>query len=245
MKKFLPLYICIAAILLVSCKKNYIIGGTPENANAYATTLTYDVLKAIPQYDTLIMLIDTAGLKDQVNKQGTTFFVPSNYSILNYLQAKTIFEQGVNPYAQFGLDSLIYYIVNNINGTRDSLMMYFVGQSLPNSALTPDGVQYPTGLAGDIVDISYQYSKSTSTGYGIYTTNGAFSGSGTNLISSVPQIVTFTQLWGSVPPNTPISQISTTVGIQTIVKSSNIKTANGYIEALDNSHTLFFYGTNP
>jgi hypothetical protein len=245
MKNFFPLFLCIAAMLMVSCKKNYIIGGVPENSNAYDTILSYDVLKALPQYDTLIMLIDTAGLKDQVNKQGVTFFVPSNYSILNYLQQRTVFEQNSNPNAQFGLDSLIYYVVNNINGTRDSLLMYFVNQPLPNSALSANGLQYGTGLPGDTVDISYQYTKSYSSGYGVYTSTGAFTGTGTTIISSVPQIVTFTQLWGSVPPNTPISQISTTVGIQTIVKSSNIKTANGYIEALDNSHTLFFYGTNP
>jgi hypothetical protein len=221
-------------LVSVSCKKKgYILGGSLESTQTYAHTLTYDVLKGNPSFDTLAMLLDTAGLIDAVNQPNTTLFAPTDISIYGYLQARTIADQNVDPSAQFGLDSLIYYIRNNINGTRDSLSMYIIAQPLPFSALTAAGIVYPTGLSGDSAIVSYEYTKDGNLGYN-------------SIVSSVPQVVYFTQLWQhyAIGPNTPADSI-TTQGAHTLCTTSGIQTQNGYLNTLESSSVLFFYGSKP
>lgn len=234
MKRTSYIFLGLLALLAIACgKKRYITGGSVEQ-QVYANTLTYDVLKQNPAFDTLVMLIDSAGLKDEVNQSNSTFFAPTDGCVFNYLEARTITDQNVDPYAQFGLDSLFYYLRNNIGGIKDSLRMYIIGQALPFSALTSQGVVYPTALTGDSVIVSYEYTKDPNQGY-------------TSLTSSVPQLVYFTQLWThyAITPNTPADSITSDQGVHTLCITSGIKTANGYLNTLDNSSTLFFYGTKP
>lgn len=228
--KILPLL--FIACMWGACKKDYIVGGAPHNQNANQNISTYDLLKTIPLYDTLIQLIDTAGLKDKLNEQGVTFFAPSDYSIYSYLNQRTIRVQNVNASAKFALDSLFYYLRNNVNGTRDSLQMYLIHRSLPYSALTNTGAFYPTELAGDTVIVSYEFTKDGDLGYN-------------PLVSGVPQLVYFTQLWHPFDLNdaNPASNITPDIGVHTLCSSSGIVTKTGIVDALSNSHTLFFYGT--
>lgn len=221
----------MALLVFAACKKSYITGA-PENINKFARTSTYDVLKGFPQYDTLIQLIDTAGLKDKINAQGVTFFVPSDYSIFAYLQQRTLVVQRNNQYAKFALDSLFYYLRNNLNGTRDSLLMYLIHQPISYSNLTNYGTSYPTELPGDSVVVSYEYVTNGNLGYNA-------------LVSGEPQVVYFTQLWYPFTPgpNNLVGSITPSIGIHNLVTSSGIITQNGVIEALDNSNPLFFYGT--
>ena len=124
MKKiFLDLsMLCCIVLIFSACKKDYITGGVAEDVNMYKNTSTYDVLKGNALYDTLIQVIDAAGFKDKINEQGVTFFAPSDYSIYDYLYHRTTYVQNnINQDAKFGLDSLLYYVTNNVNGTKDSL----------------------------------------------------------------------------------------------------------------------------
>jgi hypothetical protein len=225
------LFLCLAGAW-TACKKDYIVGGSAENTGAYSRTTTYDVLKSLSLYDTLVQLIDTAGLKDKVNEQGTTFFAPSDYSIYSYLNQRTIQVQNVDPSSKFALDSLFYYLRNNINGTRDSLLMYLVPQALPYSVLTNTGAFYPTELTGDTVIISYEYTKDGNLGYN-------------SLVSGVPQLVYYTQLWQpyDLSDASPAGDITPDIGVHTLCSTSGVVTKTGMINALSNSHTLFFYGT--
>src|SRR5690349_21313939 len=81
--------IAAVALIFTACKKDYITGGSVEDANKYINTTTYDVLKATNLYDTLVRLIDTAGLKDKINSQGVTLFAPTDYAVFNYLNLRT------------------------------------------------------------------------------------------------------------------------------------------------------------
>lgn len=224
--------LCMIVLLISACKKDYISGGTPEDVNIYKNTTTYDVLKTDPLYDTLVQVIDAAGLKDKINEQGTTFFAPSDYSIFNYLNLRTMVVQVTKPYDKFPLDSLVYYLKNNINNTRDSLLMYLIKQPLSYDVLTNTGTKYATELSGDSVVVSYEYTKDDKLGYN-------------EVVSSVPQVVYFTQLWYpyTVSPSSPAGDIPARIGVRTLVKTSGINTQNGIMNALENSHTLFFYGT--
>ena len=80
---------CSIVLLFGACKKDYITGGIKEDINQYKNITTYDFLKSSPLYDTLVQLIDTAGLKDKINEDGTTFFAPSDYSVYYYLSIRT------------------------------------------------------------------------------------------------------------------------------------------------------------
>jgi hypothetical protein len=227
--------IVIGCLLLAlgSCKKNYIAGGSIEDVNKYKNMSTYDVLKGNPQFDTLIRLIDTAGLKDKINADGTTFFAPSDVAVLSYLNQRTIYvQETIDQYGKFALDSLFYYLRNNVNGTRDSLLMYLIPQSLPYSSLTNAGVAYPTELAGDTAIVSYEYISDEYLGY-------------SKLVSGQPQLVYYTHLWYPFTPSVtnPVGSIDPQTGVHDLVKTSGIVTQNGIINALDNSASLFFYGT--
>ena len=222
-------------LFMVACNKNknYIIGGVPEDVNMYKNITSYDVLKNDPKYDTLIQIIDAAGFKDKLNKPGVTFFAPSNISIFQYLNARTIQVQKTNIYAKFAMDSLLYYLSNNINGTADSLGMYLMDQLLPYSALTNTGAYYPTELAGVKSIVSFEYTKDPSLGYN-------------PLVSSVPQIVYYSYMWKPYTYNlsdaNPAGNITPALGVHTRVITSGIMTKTGIIDELENGHVLFFYG---
>jgi len=221
-----------AIVLFTECKKDYINGGSVQDVNQYIHTTTYDVLKSNALYDTLVQLIDAAGLKDKINGADNTFFAPSDYSVRSYLNQRTIAAQATNQYAKFGMDSLIYYLKNNIKGTADSLRLYLIHKPLNFSVLTSTGALYPTELAGDTAIVSYEYTKNSNLGY-------------SSLVSGVPQLVYFTQLWHhyEVSEATPAGAVPPNIGVHTLCKTSGIVTQTGIMNALDNSHILFFYGT--
>jgi hypothetical protein len=234
LKNIAPLLVLLLAVMS-SCKKNYIIGGEPNSENLFKSSTTYEMLKSQTLYDTLIQVIDAAGLKDQINAAATTFYAPSDYSILRYLAARTLIVQKTDQYAKFGLDSLLHYITTNKNGTRDSLLMYQVKQSMDFKALVligPDGTKLPTGLNGDSVVLSFEYTKDGQQGY-------------SDIISGAPQLQYFTQMWKpfKLGVDGTASEIPTATGVRTLCKTSFIPTKTGYVTALDNSHTFLFFGT--
>jgi hypothetical protein len=228
--KFVTLGIVI--LLFAACKKDYISGGSLEDVNKYKNISTYDLLKTNSLYDTLLMLIDTAGVKDKINSEGSTYFAPSDYSIFSYLNLRTIFVQGrYGASKKFGLDSLFYYLRNNINGTKDSMLMYFIKEPLTYTSLTNTGKSYTTGLGNNVI-VSYEYTKDPNLGYN-------------PSLSTVPQIVYFSHLWYPFIPSpvNPVGSMPSNVGVHTLVKTSCVNTKNGVMNSLENSHTLFFYGT--
>ncbi len=221
--------------LLYSCKKdNYIVGGSVHDVNQFKNTSTYDVLKTNPVFDTLSIIIDAAGMRDKINASGTSFFAPTDYSIYNYLVARTLYVQNkFDQYGKFGLDSLVYYLKNNVNHTADSMSMYLIGKPLTYDVLKPGGTLYPTQLAGDTAVVSYEYTKDGNLGY-------------TTLVSGTPQLVYYTHLWRHFPltDSYTIDNLQPGDGVHTLVQTSGMLTQNGVMHVLSNSHTLFFYGTN-
>lgn len=236
MKKILlkyPLAAILLISLLMSCNKEYISGGKIEDTGMYKNMLTYEVLQSEPLYDTLAQIIDAAGLKDQFNEQGTTFFAPSDYSIFRYLNERTLYVQAtINQNAKFGLDSLIYYLKNNINGTKDSMLMYLINKPLPYDILTNTGALYSTRLTGKTAIVSYEFVRNGNLGYN-------------PLVSSQPRLVYYTWLWYpyDLNDNNPAGSVPASIGVHTLCKTSGIITKNGIMNGLENSHTLFFYGT--
>lgn len=230
MKKILVkiAFFLLLTAAMTSCTKDYITGGEIEDVNMYKDKTNFEVLSQDPLFDTLVQIIEASGLKDKINQAGSTFFAPSDYTILKYLQLRTAYVQSnYSQDAKFGLDSLNYYLKNNKDNTTDSLLMYMIPKPLPYSALDRTGVVYQTGLAGNMVVVSYEPVGKN------------------NVVSTVPRQVIFTQLWFPYVVNeaNPAEEIPEDIGVRTSCITSGINTKSGIMNYLNNYHTLFFYGT--
>lgn len=237
MLKFLPCSKAIAIVvvittLLYACKREYITGGVPQDVNKYKRTSTYDVLKEFREFDTLVQLIDAGNLKDAINQSNSTFFAVNNRTIFAYLNARTIYLQNtVDQTKKFLLDSLLYYMRTNKDKTRDSMLMYL----LPNVQVAPAnsnriGTIYPSALTGSNSIVSFEDSFDPNDGY-------------SNLTSTVPQILYFTQLWKpyQIGPDSTAADVPARTGIRSKIKTSFMNTANGVINVPATS-VLFYYG---
>jgi hypothetical protein len=198
-----------------------------SNSKTDLTTYDYLASNSLAQFDTLLLLVDKAGIKDMINQQGISFFAPNDNSIFNYLNARTISVQKINPNAKYTLDSMFKYDMQRI---KDSLKMYILNQPLTYDKLTDKGAKYPSGLANDTVVVSFEYTTDENKGY-------------SPAVSGIPQLTYFTQLWKHLDEPFEAGDIPNTIGVHTLCKSSGIQTVNGVLNVLESSHTLFFYGT--
>ena len=215
----------LAGIVLTACKKdNYIVGGKLESTTTPLST--YDYLKSnrYKMFDTLLMVIDKAGLKDVINQKGITFYAPTDFSINNYLQAKTLEAQKVDPFAKYSIDTLIKY---DLNTFKDSLNTYIIPQKVVYSSLTQNGVVFNTAKSGSQAVISYEKTYDPNLGY-------------TSAVSTAPSVEYYTFIKGHLPPVIEASQIPDTVGVRVLCQTSGLTTSTGQLNVLSNSHVLFF-----
>lgn len=142
-------FILIAAsLLMASCKKDgYKNDG--GKSNAFVNMTTYDFLRSQPVFDSLVRMIDHAGMKDAVNGD-VTFFATTNYGVADFVAVRKV-RRG----AQLGNENLPYSIDSlPVSEMKDSLRIYLfagkinrdqmkVGGELYNSLLGPmAGVQF-------------------------------------------------------------------------------------------------------
>ncbi len=130
--------IFLLATTLVACKKDkYKNDGGVHSPNVNFTT--YDYLKQHGSFDSLIAIIDMAGLKDMVNNSKTFFAVP-DWGVKDYIlakkQKKIIELQDEN--IEFYLKDLDVYVL------RDSLKMYSFKETVNRTNITVKGKEYET-----------------------------------------------------------------------------------------------------
>ena len=215
----------LLAIFFSACKKNdYLKGGTIRSNKVNVTT--YDYLKSNPAglFDTLLLLVDKAGLKDKINQAGTTFFAPTDYAINNYLAKRAAQEQNINPFLKWTIDSVFKYEMAKFT---DSLNVYIVPGTLTYDKLTMDGTVYPTQKAGTSCVVSYEQTFDPVYGYNAN-------------VSNIPQLVWFTLILQPLTPPIVAADIDTDHGTRVRVQTSGIESTTGVIHVLNNSHRLFF-----
>lgn len=225
MKRLIYITMIALGVMLYSCKKDgYFVGGELHDPKINMTT--YDWLKSNKYgvFDTVIMLIDKAGVKDKINKQGITFFAPTDYDIKNYVNARSRALQSIDENLRWTVDSMIKYELPRF---ADSIDMYIVNQTLPNSVLTAHGAKYKNAKGKEVV-VSYEETEDEKLGY--------VKGS-----TIRPKIVYFSYLFKPMDANVPASDIDLPLGIRTLVQTSNANTTTGVVHVLTNDHTLFFY----
>lgn len=209
---------------LYSCKKEDVIGGSLFKAQVNMTT--YDYLKTNHLFDTLVIMIDRMGLKDEVNSSGT-FFALTNYSIHNYVTAKKTeleFERN-DENLVYTFDSL------DFSSLKDSLRAYMFKDKITLAAATSTGKLY---TANDGEQRLVQ---------GIQTTDYTSS-----LFTTEPKYLYLTKLVNTdqytLPPvldSTTLTQVDPSQYLQTLCQTEGIITTTGLLHVLSNDHTFTYY----
>ena len=221
--------VAASALLLtavISCKKSDTIGGSKFVAQVNMTT--YDYLKTNHLFDTLVIMIDAMGLKDEVNQAGT-FFAVTNYSIRNYVLAKQAYLQVIenNENLIYTFDSL------DLPSLKDSMRTYMFKDRITRDNISQIG-EWRYSNEGDPRWI--QLIPTTDyTNQNIFTTDPEY----IYLTKVIPQP------GYSVPTDsTQLGQVIPSQELQTLCQTTGILTTTGVLHVLANSHTFDYYGNN-
>ena len=207
--------IFFAIIFFSSCKKDkYLVGGSLHNAKVNMST--YDFLKSNQAglFDTLLLLVDKAGLKDKINQQGISFFAPTDYAINTYLKVNASERK-----MKWTIDSLIKYELPNF---VDSINVYIVNKLLTYDNLTENGIEYPTLKEGSNCVVSYEKTLNPELGYN-------------SNLTTIPRIVYFT--FNSLKTRVQTSGIETTTGMVHVLANPHL----GPDGHLDNDGNILFF----
>ena len=225
--------IYITAILLVlfgsACKKSAIIDGGLSKEKVDMTT--YDFLKTNPRqmFDTTLLIIDKAGMKDVINGPGT-FFVPNNYAINNFLNAKRDEARKKDERLNYTLDSLFKYFSPQM--LRDSMGIYFFPQKITRDGLNSVGASYQSITKGESLDVSLEEVNQ-------YTVPG--------IITNKPQYIYLNKILGAkdILGSDGLTKVDPSgdpklLDIKTLCQTTGIITNTGVVHVLENKHIWTF-----
>lgn len=204
--------------MFISCTNdNYLTDGGTANPNVNMTT--YDYLKSNPLFDTLVMAIDIAGLKDEVNAAGT-FYAPTNFSVNEYIRDELELRKK--------LDADAVYTFDSIPVTEfDSIRMYLFAETITRDSLVKEGRIY-TSMAGT----EFKLSKEPQDAY-------------QDDLVIKPEYLYFIKKVGSKfdsYEDTINDKVSTREKDERIrVQTSGIITTTGVIHVLQNNHKFIFH----
>jgi hypothetical protein len=227
MKTFISIIIAAALFTSVySCKKSYTIGGSLFVPTVNMTT--YDYLKTNHLFDTLVIMIDKMGLKDEVNQAGT-FFAVTNYSIRNYVLAKEAYLQIIenNENLVYTFDSL------DLPSLKDTLRTYMFHDRITRDNISQIG-EWRASDEGDSRLIQL-IATTDYTNQNVFTTD--------------PKYIYLTKI---IPlPGSPVPTDSTGLVnvvpaqmLQTLCQTTGILTTTGVLHVLSNAHTFDYYNGN-
>ncbi|KKX51031.1 hypothetical protein [Sphingobacterium sp. IITKGP-BTPF85] len=227
MKKIIFLTAVIIGFLRVV--KDDVIDG--RLSIGYVNMTTYDFLKSHPQhlFDTTLMIIDKAGLKDKVNA-AKTFFVPTNYSIRNFLLSKQQEIRKQNEKLNFNIDSLFKYYTPKM--LQDSMSVYFFSGRITRDDLTEAGTIYQTEEPSTKLLATLEQSTSND-----YLVDG--------IISQGPKFIYLTKIIGErdIMKNGSLNDPSGNTklnDIRVLCQTTGLLTNTGVIHVLNNTHIWAF-----
>lgn len=220
MKKITGLFALLLFFLFACEKDNYKVDGGKSEAHVNKTT--YDFLKDHGSFDSLVKIIDRAGIKDIVNSD-VTFFATSDYGVREYVAAKKqekIAEEG---------DENIKFGINNIpvKELRDSMMIYLFDGKINRDNLTPDN-KYFVSKFGAIPNVRFNIKLRRTRDYNNYL--------------DYVDYLNYTKVIGTLDAEEPDynaipkEEIDKSYDCQT----SGIISTTGILHVLSNSHRLFF-----
>lgn len=213
--------IVVTVLVMASCKKDgYKNDGGPSNA--FVNMTTYDFLKSQPVFDSLVRVIDHAGMKDAINGN-ITFFATTNYGVADFVQARKI-KRGVelgNENLPYSIDSL------PVNQMKDSLKIYMFEGKINRDQMTVTGQLY-NSLLGPIPNVQFLINLRRTQDYSAYLNRVDY--------------VRFTKVIGTrddLQPN-PASIPAEEKDMAYDCQTSGIITTTGVVHVLHGNHRLFF-----
>lgn len=216
--------VILMAITIFSCKKDYTIGGSLHDPHVNMTT--YDYLKTNPLFDTLLLLIDRTGLKDEVNASGT-FFAFTDYAIQNYVRFKR--EAAV---LETNDENLVYTFDSlDFNLLKDSVRAYLFKDQITRANTTKTGRLFQAN-DGELRLVQLIPSNGYTDGT-VFTTEPEYIY--LNKMISVDGLPVPTDSTG-IPGLEPKQLLST------LCQTTGILTTTGVLHVLSNAHTFTYYG---
>lgn len=217
----------VSVLMLAACEKSPIIDGGLSSENVNMTT--YDFLKTHPRqmFDTTLLIIDKAGLKETINGSGT-YFVPTDYSIVAFLNKKRDEARKKDERLTYTLDSLFKYFSPKM--LKDSMGMYFFPEKIVRDNLNEAGKLYQSATPGVTLDISLEERDQ-------YTYGG--------IITNKPKYIYLNKVLGvkDVIVNSEKADPSGTTtlkDIKALTQTSGLITTNGVVHVLENKHIWTF-----
>ena len=207
----------LLALLFTACKKdNHFIGGSPTNDHTPMTT--YDYLKANPLFDTLILLIDKAGLKETVNSD-ITFIAPTDYSIKTFLAMRTVQLQKANN------DENVKYTIDSLKAPelRDSLMAYMFNGKIVRADLSLEAQVYKNKVGE-----SFAFKQVKSGDY-------------SDILSSGVRYLSIAKIINGLDPDPlPDGYPDGDKDKTNILQTTGIITTTGVLHVLENKHAFYW-----
>ncbi|MEO6070979.1 MAG: fasciclin domain-containing protein [Chitinophagaceae bacterium] len=207
-------------LLFISCKKQteYFIDGSGTH-NPQVNVTTYDYLKGNPLFDSTILLIDRAGLKEVINAKDATFFAPTDYSIaawLTKLRGRILNTYGQDSARKFSLSTFTNAQL------KDSLSQYIIPQRVQRENLLLTDKEFATALPGDKKIV---YLREVNE----YINN----------VTTKPRYIYLVKVFGTrdVPGTTPPAAET---DIEERCQTSGILTTTGVLHVLSNLHVFGF-----
>ena len=133
MKNLIFFLLLVIVAISFSCTKNSVIDGGLSNAQVNMTTLDYLQSRPHHTFDTLLLLLRTAGIDQEVNTANQTFVAPTDYAFRNFIIEKQAALRIIhnNENYIYNFDSL----KNEIVKYKDTLRMYMVPGNLNRADL--------------------------------------------------------------------------------------------------------------
>jgi hypothetical protein len=215
-KKLLLLAVTITTGIFFGCKKdNYLTGGSVHDPHVNMTT--YDYLKTNPIFDTLVLLIDKAGLKEEINGSGT-FFAPTDFSIKTMLEIRTaeIVIKNNDENLKYTIDSL------PVAELRDSLRAYLFADPINREQLSLNNKIYRNKVNEE------------------FSVKLIESNDFTGAVSTKPKYLYLIKIRFGLDPDNNSSLPDEEKDLRESIQTSGILTTNGVLHVINNYHIFYW-----
>lgn len=215
------LYILLLLIFASSCKKeDYKNDGGKSDPHVNKTT--YDFLKEHGSFDSLVRIIDHAGIKDIINSK-VTLFVTSDYGIREYVSAKK-----QEKIVEIG-DENISFSITDIpkSELRDSMMIYVYDGLINRENLSTEN-KFFTSKFGAIPNVRFNIKLRRTRDFSTYL--------------EYVDYLNFTKVNKTVDADEPDYNAIPEADLDRSFdcQTSGIITTTGIVHVLDNNHRLMF-----